>query len=71
MNNAYPGNTVQRVYELLGAKHMTIYQLERISGVSHSSIKNAEKRGGQLTVATIEQVCLGLDIPLYRFFTEE
>lgn len=70
MNNAYPGNTVQRVYELLDAKHMTIYQLERISGVSHSSIKNAEKRGGQLTVDTIYRICQVLGISMSEFFSE-
>ena len=70
MNNAYPGNTVQRVYDLLDAKHMTIYQLERISGVSHSSIQNAEKRCGQLTVDTIYRICLVLGISMSDFFSE-
>ena len=71
MNNAYPGNTVQRVYELLDAKHMTIYQLERASGVSHCAIQNAEKRGGQLTVDTIYRICQVLGISMSEFFNEQ
>ena len=70
MNNSYPGNTVQRVYELLNEKHLTIYQLERMSNVSHSSIQNAGKRGGQLTVDTIYRICNALEITMSDFFRE-
>ncbi len=70
MPHAHPGNTVQRVYELLDAKHMTIYQLERASGVSHCAIQNAEKRGGQLTVDTIYRICQVLGISMSEFFSE-
>ncbi len=49
---------------------MTIYQLERASGVSHCAIQNAEKRGGQLTVDTIYRICQVLGISMSEFFGE-
>ena len=64
-------DTVTRVRELAAQRGMSLADLSRLCGVPYSTLRNTEKRGGQLTVATIEQVCRGLDIPLYRFFTEE
>lgn len=64
-------DTVARVRELAAQRGLSLAALTRLCGVPYSTLRNTEKRCGQLTVATIEQVCLGLDIPLYRFFTEE
>lgn len=64
-------DTVTRVRELAAQRGMSLADLSRLCGVPYSTLKNTELRGGQLTVSTIEQVCLGLGIPLYRFFTEE
>ena len=64
-------DTVSRVYALLNERNMSLYQLARLSGVSHSTIKTTEKRGGQLTVETIERLCDGLGITLYDFFRED
>lgn len=66
-----PMDTVSRVYALLNERNMSLYQLARLSGVSHSTIKTTEKRGGQLTVDTIERLCEGLGITLYDFFRED
>ncbi len=63
-------DTVSRVYALLNERNMSLYQLARLSGVSHSTIKTTEKRGGQLTVETIERLCDGLGITLCDFFRE-
>lgn len=64
-------DTVSRVYALLNERNMSLYQLARLSGVSHSTIKTTEKRGGQLTVETIERLCDGLGISLCEFFRED
>ena len=64
-------DTVARVYTLLNERNMSLYQLARLSGVSHSTIKTTEKRGGQLTVETIERLCDGLGISLCEFFRED
>jgi transcriptional regulator with XRE-family HTH domain len=63
-------DTVKRVYELVEANHITLYQLSQKSGVSYSTIKTTEKRGGQLKVDTIERICMALGIPISTFFTE-
>jgi transcriptional regulator with XRE-family HTH domain len=63
-------DTVKRVYELAEANHITLYQLSQKSGVSYSTIKTTEKRGGQLKVDTIERICAALGIPLSTFFAE-
>ena len=64
-------DTVSRVYTLINERNMSLYQLTRLSGVSHSTIKTTEKRGGQLTVDTIERLCDGLGITLCDFFRED
>ena len=45
-------NTVERVYDLIEERGISLYQLARMSGVSYSTVKTTEKRGGQLTVDT-------------------
>ena len=64
-------DTITRVRELAAQRGLSLAELSRLCGVPYSTLKNTELRGGQLTVSTIELVCAGLGIPLYRFFTEE
>lgn len=63
-------NTMVRVRELVDARNMSLYKLAQLCGISYSTFKNTEKRNGQLTVDTIERICLGLEIPLAEFFAE-
>ncbi len=63
-------DTVARVYALAKAHHITLYQLSQKSGISYSTIKTTQKRGGQLKVDTIERICQALGIPLSAFFAE-
>lgn len=63
-------DTVARVYALAREHGLSLYQLSQRSGVSYSTIKTTEKRGGQLKVDTIERICAALDISLSEFFTE-
>ena len=63
-------NTVERVYDLAKAHGVTLYQLAQISGISYSTIKTTEKRGGQLKIDTIERICAALEITLSEFFSE-
>ena len=64
-------NTVERVYNLIEERDISLYQLARMSGVSYSTVKTTEKRGGQLTVDTIERICIALQITMSDFFSEE
>lgn len=64
-------DTIARVHELAEERELTMYQLATISGVSFSTIQTTKKRGGQLTVDTIERICDGLGIRLVDFFAEQ
>ena len=64
-------HTVERVYALIEERDISLYQLARMSGVSYSTVKTTEKRGGQLTVDTIERICAALQISMSDFFSEE
>ena len=52
------------------ARYFPIYQLAQRSGISYSTIKTTEKRGGQLKIDTIERICAALGITLRDFFAE-
>lgn len=62
-------NTMVRVRELVDARNISLYKLAQLCGISYSTFKNTEARNGQLTVDTIERICLGLEISLAEFFT--
>ncbi len=64
-------DTMARVRELAAERGLSLHGLARICGVPYSTLKNTEARYGQLTVDTIERICLGLEIPLYQFFKEK
>ena len=63
-------NTMNRVNELVDDRGLTLYKLAMRCDIPYSTLKNTEKRGGQLTVDTIERICLGLNITMAEFFTE-
>ena len=62
-------DTVARVKELAAERGLTMHSLAVQCDVPYSTLKNAEQRKGQLSVDTIELICLGLDIPMSLFFT--
>ncbi len=64
-------NTIARVHELADAQDMTMYRLAQISGISMTTIRMAERRGGQLKIDTIEQICRALGITLSAFFADQ
>ena len=63
-------NTVKRVEDLACLRGLTVYQLSQMSGISHSTIRTAKRRGSQLTVETIERICQALGIALSDFFEQ-
>ena len=63
-------NTVQRVKDLAAERNLSLFGLSKLCDVPYSTIKNTELRCGQLGVDTIERICMGLGIPLWRFFEE-
>lgn len=64
-------DTIKRVHELADERNLTLFKLTQMCNVSHSTVKNCERRGGQLSVDTIERICDGLGITLSDFFATE
>lgn len=62
-------DTVQRVHDLLAEKGLSLYRLSQLSGVPLSTLTSTERRGGQLTVDTIERICAALGITMGEFFS--
>lgn len=63
-------DTMKRVNELIDDRGLTLYKLAMLCDIPYSTLRNTETRGGQLTVDTIERICIGLKIPMAEFFTE-
>ena len=64
-------DTIARVHELADAQDMTMYRLAQISGISMTTIRMAERRGGQLKFDTIEQICRALGITFSASFADQ
>ena len=64
-------NTIQRLYEIMRERNLSLNKLANLSGIKYSTLQMAVKRGGQLSIDTIERICAGLDIPLVSFFDVE
>lgn len=62
-------DTLARVKELADERHITLYRLAQLSGVNYSTIKATSRKKGQLSVDTIELVCVGLGITIQEFFS--
>lgn len=54
--------------ELAAQKEMSLKKLAEVSDVPYSTLKNAKMRGTQLSVDTIERICIGLGITMSEFF---
>ena len=63
-------DTIARVEELAAERDLTLYSLSHLCDVPYTTLVNAKKRGGQLTVDTIERICIGLHISFRTFFPE-
>lgn len=61
-------DTMTRLRELIDERGLSLYKLSQLCGISYSTLKNVNARNGQLSLDSIERICLTLDIPLYEFF---
>lgn len=53
-------DTIKRVQDLMQERDMNLCVLAKKCGISYSTIQTTARRGGQLSVETIERICLGL-----------
>ncbi len=61
-------DTMTRLKELIDERGLSLYKLSHLCGISYSTLKNVNARNGQLSLDSIERICLTLGIPLYEFF---
>ena len=61
-------DTIKRVQDLMQERDMNLCVLTKKCGISYSTIQSTFRRGGQLSVETIERICQGLGITLKDFF---
>lgn len=64
-------NTIARVEELAAARKLSLFKLSQKCNLSYSTLKSARQNGKQLSVDTIEIICVGLGITMADFFTEK
>lgn len=60
----------KRLYYWRNLKHMSIYKLSRLSGVSENHIRNLESGKKQPTMKTLQTLADALNITLSEFFNE-
>lgn len=63
-------NTIVRVIELADERNLSLFKLSQLCDVPYSTLKNAEMRGSQLGVPTIERICVALGVTMSEFFAE-
>ena len=61
--------------KLLKKKHLTVYRVSKMSGVSQSVLsewkkRNEEGRGGNLSVANLKKLSEALEVPITYFFDD-
>lgn len=63
-------NTLKRTFELMAERNLTLQKLAERSDVPYTTLKMAKRRGNQLSVDTIEKLCVGLGVTMSHFFAE-
>ena len=63
-------NTIARVREIAEQRELTMFQLAELCDIPYNTLKRTEERNGQLTVNTIEKLCIGLRMPMSAFFED-
>ena len=64
-------DTMKRLDELLADHEMTLFDLAKACNINYSTFHAAKKRGGQLSIDTIECICDGLGIRPFEFFMND
>ena len=63
---------IKRIFELCDERNLTINALSNLAGVTQSTVNNIVSGTTYNTgVATIQQLCVGLNITLRDFFDSE
>ncbi len=63
-------DTIARAKEIAQERDLSMFQLAELCDIPYNTLKRTEARNGQLTVNTIEKLCIGLRMPISAFFEE-
>ena len=63
-------DTIARVMELADERNLSLFKLSQLCDVSYSTLKNAEMRGSQLGVPTIERICVALGVGPVKIYAQ-
>lgn len=66
--NLIENNIINRIQDLLEAKHWSLYKLAKASKLPYSSLNNIFRRNTCPSIPTLEKICNGLNISLSQFF---
>lgn len=61
-------DTMAKVVELADEQNLSLFKLAQLADVPYSTLRNAQKRGTQLAVSTIERICEALGVTMSEFF---
>ena len=61
-------DTIQRLYEILDDRGMSLFALAKEAAICPSTFASTIKRGGQLSIETIDRICQVLELRPYEFF---
>ena len=64
-------DSIARVMQLADERNLSLFKLSQLCDVSYSTLKNAEMRGSQLGVPTIERICVALGVTLSDFLPSQ
>jgi len=61
----------RRILELCAEQDLTLVQLSRRCGMTHTTLCNVLNRNNSMTLYTLQRICEGLDISLPSFFRSD
>ena len=63
--------TLQKIQQILDNKKWSKYKLAQASKIPYSSINSMFNKNTQPSLATLEKICMGLDISMSEFFADD
>lgn len=64
-------NTLLKLEEYMQQKQWSIYKLAKESDIPYSSLNNLFQRNTEPTLSTLRKICVGLNISMSDFFSDE
>ena len=63
--------TLHKIQQILDEKNWSKYKLAQASNIPYSSLNSMFNKNTQPSLATLEKMCMGLDITMSEFFSND